>query len=109
MTQPFINFGELELDGDDRPTWPPPGSSNLVIEDKYEPLFTSATWTIMAYVDEDVISKSTQSDKAHSSAFIRRWSRQMIRSKYELLRMLGVDVDEEYVKLGGDLVDLRQP
>lgn len=106
---PFAQFGSLELDlpDGDRPTWPPPQMGLLKIIDKFEPLFTSATWTIIATVDEQVIASSRPADRAHSAAFIKRWSRQLIRSKYQLLRQLGVDAEGEYVKLGGDLEDLR--
>jgi len=59
----FAQFGSLDLDlGDDRPTWPSPDSAFLKIEDKFEPLFTSVTWTIIA--------KSTEKDKAHTEPFI---------------------------------------
>lgn len=106
---PWAQFGSLDLDlgDDDRPTWPPPVMGLLKIEDKFEPLFTSATWTIVASVGDQIIAKSRESDKAHSASFIKRWARQLIRSKYELLRQLGVDAEGEYVKLGGDLKDLQ--
>jgi hypothetical protein len=105
---PFALFGSLDLDlGDDRPTWPPPGTAQLVVEDKFEPLFTSATWTITATVDGDVIAKSKESGRAHTAPFIKRWTRQLIRTRYERLRQLGVDAEAEYVKLGGDLEDLQ--
>ena len=58
----FSGF-DSEFD-DDRPTWPPPGTSDIIIEDKFEPLFTSATWTITATVNGDVISRS-QIGRAH--------------------------------------------
>jgi hypothetical protein len=106
---PFINFGSLDLDlnDGDRPTWPPAGTALFFVEDKYEPLFTSATWTIVAVVDGDVFSKSSASHKAHTDPFIKRWTRQLIRMKYERLRQLGVDADAEYVKWGGDPKDLE--
>lgn len=106
---PFAQFGSVDLDfGDgDRPTWPPPQMGLLKIVDKFEPLFTSATWTIVATVDGDVIAQSKESGKAHTEPFIKRWSRQLIRTKYELLRRLGVDAEGEYVKLGGSLEDLQ--
>jgi len=107
---PMLDFGTIDLgfddDGDDRPTWPSPGSANLVIEDKYEPLFTSATWTIRATVNGTVISESTSAPKSHSEAFVKRWARQMIRTQYDRLRQLGVDADSEYVKWGGIPDDL---
>lgn len=104
----FVQFGELDFDSDDdRPTWPPPGSATLVIEDKYEPMFTSATWTIIATVGGDEFAKSRAADKPHTGPFLRRWARQLIRTKYEKLRQLGVDAEGEYVKWGGDLKDLE--
>ena len=110
-TDPWANFGTIDLDfntdENDRPTWPPPGTASLVVEDKYEPLFTSATWTVQARVGAEIISQSTEARKAHSDAFLKRWARQMIRTKYERLRQLGVDADGEYVKWGGLLEDLK--
>ena len=106
---PFINFDDLDFGvntNDDRPTWPAPGSAQLVVEDKYEPLFISATWTIKATVNGELISRSSESRKAHSDAFIKRWTRQVIRSNYERLRQLGVDAESEYTKWGGLLEDL---
>lgn len=87
--------------------WPAAGTANLVIEDKYEPVFISATWTLEAKVGKDIIASSTPSGKSHSDAFIKRWSRQVIRMNYETLRQLGVDADQEYLKFGGSLDDLK--
>ncbi len=98
-----------DLDGsEDRPTWPPTGSRKLVVEDKYEALFFSATWTVEAKVDDEVIARSEASDRSHSGAFVRQWTRQMIRSMYVKLRQLGVDADADYVAYGGLPEDLRQ-
>ena len=103
---PFVQFGSIDLDFNERPTWPPPAMGLLHIEDKFEPLFTSATWTIVAKVGGQVIAQSKEAGRAHTVPFIKRWSRQLIRSKYELLRQLGVDAEGEYAKLGGDPSDL---
>lgn len=105
---PWAQFGSLDLDfGDDRPTWPPPQMGLLSVEDKFEPLFTSATWTVIAKVGDVIIARTREADKSHSEAFIRRWTRQMIRKNYEKLRQLGVDAEGEYVNWGGDLEDLK--
>lgn len=106
---PWDQIADLEFGNEgDRPTWPPAGSAALIIEDKYEPMFISATWTIVATVDDVTITRSNPNPTgAHSPAFIKRWSRQMIRTRYEDLRRLGVDADAEYVKWGGDLKDLK--
>lgn len=92
--------------GDDRPTWPPVGTRKLVIEDKCLALFFSATWVVEARVDDEVIARSEESDKAHSSAFIRQWARQAIRSRYLRLRQLGVDAEADYVSFGGLVEEL---
>ena len=110
MTQhasnPFSEFCE-EYE-DDRPTWPSPGSSKLIVIDKCEALFFSAVWTIIASVNGKTIAMSSESVKPHSDPFIRQWSRQMIRKNYSQLRAIGVDAEDEYVKLGGDLADLEK-
>lgn len=95
-------------DTDEHPTfqYPQPGSAMLVIHDKYEPLFTSATWTLEAKVNNDIIASSMSSNKPHSEAFIKRWSRQVIRTNSESLKRLGVDIDKIYVEMGGSLDDL---
>lgn len=101
----FGGFDDLDFN-DMPPTWPPAGSAVLVVEDKYEPLFISATWSIVAKVGQVVLARSKPADKAHSPAFVKRWTRQLIRTKYAALRRLGVDADGEYVNLGGDVRDL---
>jgi len=107
IADPFAQFGSLNFDDDAPPTWPQAGSAKLIIIDKFEPLFTSATWTITASVGDDVIARSNESNKAHTSPFVMRWSREMIRRKYELLRRYGVDAEAEYIKLGGNAKDLK--
>ena len=96
------------FDDEETATWPAAGSANLVINDTLEPLFISATWAIIASVGERVIDRSTSSNHEHTQLFIVRWSKHLIRTKYTLLRRLGVDAEAEYVKLGGDLSDLRK-
>lgn len=102
MLDPFT----LDYDGD-RPTWPPVGTRELVIEDKCEALFYSAVWTVQARVDDQVLARSPSTDNNHSHSYVRRWARQAIRSRYIKLRQLGVDADSEYVKFGGKPEDLR--
>jgi len=94
------------IDDDDTPTWPPPGSADLVIEDKYEPLFTSAVWTIRASIAGVPVVCSRDSSTEHSASYIRRWVREMIRRKRGLLSAMGVDVIKEYVKWGGHEDDI---
>lgn len=106
---PWEQFGSLDFDikvPEDKPTWPSPGTANLDIVDQYEPLFTSATWTVVAKVNGKVIISSSPSDKAHSQAFIKQWARVTIKNEYSELRRLGVDADAEYVKYGGNIDDL---
>jgi hypothetical protein len=111
------NFGEIDLDDliDEDP--PPstkrmPGSATFEVEDKEEALFISAEWTIIAKVKDKngkvVIAQSTTTSKAHSQAFIKRWTRQVIRSNQKKLRKMGVDVDQVYQDWGGILEDLEE-
>lgn len=109
-------FGELNLDDlidEDPPpsTQRTPGSATLEIEDKMDALFISATWSLIAIArdgrGDTVLAKSTESQKAHSAAFMKRWTRQVIRSNKKKLRKMGVDVEATYLKWGGDLEDLE--
>ena len=79
----------------------------MTVEDKFEPLFTSATWTIVANVNGRQFAKTREANKAHTGPFIKRWTRQLIRTRYDDLRALGVDADAEYAKWGGDPKDLE--
>jgi len=105
-------FGELDFSGfiesDDEPeTAPCPGSAHLVVIDKCEALFISATWAIVATVGKHELGRSTSIDKSHSDAFIKRWTRQLIRSNKVRLKRLGVDVPATYLSWGGVLDDLE--
>jgi hypothetical protein len=105
-------FGDLDFSlasDDEEPvpeTLPTPGSAKLVIEDKCEALFFSAEWTIRATVGKHELAASTPRDKTHTGPFIKRWTRQMIRSNKARLRRLGVDVEATYLFWGGVLEDL---
>jgi hypothetical protein len=105
QSNPFSEFDD-DLNQNDRPTWPPPGSADLVIVDQYEALFYSATWTIVASVNGEIIHTSREAHQPHDQLFIKRWSKQFVRIHYSQLRELGVDADAEYVKFGGNLDDL---
>lgn len=116
MSNTFNGFGDLDfsgigcLDADvEEPapdTVPLPGSAHLVVEDKYMPLFTSAEWVIIATVGEHEIGRSTAKGCAHTDPFVKRWTRQLIRSNRARLRRLGVDVEKTYLQWGGILEDL---
>lgn len=85
---------------------PVPGSASLLIYDKIEPLFISATWTIIASVNGTILEKSKESNKPHTQDYLKRWSRYFIRTHASTLKNLGVDIDLEYQKWGGTLEDL---
>lgn len=112
MSNMFSGFGELDFSGmglDEEPppeTLPMAGSAHLVVEDKYEPLFTTAEWTVIATVGQHELARSTPRAQAHGEAFVKRWTRQFIRSNKARLRRLGVDVEKTYVDWGGILEDL---
>lgn len=101
-----IDFGILHLEEEEPETLPTVGSAKLVIEDKCEALFFTAEWTIQATVGKHIIAQSSTRTSAHSEAFIRRWTRQVIRLNSARLRRLGVDVDTTYVYWGGILSEL---
>lgn len=101
-------FGGISFDEEPAPeTLPNPGSAFLVVEDKCDALFFSATWTLRATVGKHVLAESTARDKTHTGPFTKRWTRQMIRSNKARLRRLGVDVEATYLTWGGSLVDLE--
>lgn len=102
----MFGFSLNHEEADERPTWPPTGSATLVIEDKYCPLFTSATWCVQATVNGTVIAHSSDSDEPHTAGYVRRWARKFIRTRYDKLRSLGVDACAEYVLYGGSVDDL---
>jgi hypothetical protein len=88
------------------PTLPPPGIAQLIVEDKSLMLFLTVEWTITARVGSFVIARSTVASQSHSTPEMRRWARQLIRSRYVAIRRMGVDVDAAYVGYGGELDDL---
>lgn len=104
----FSGVGCLDADLDEPPpeTLPMAGTAHLVVEDKYEPLFTSAEWTIIATVGQHEIGRSSSKTQPHTEPFIKRWTRQLIRNNKERMRRLGVDIEKTYVEWGGILVDL---
>lgn len=107
-TEPWA-FGNQypgDFDAEDCVTHPAPGSGKLLIQDKFEPLFISATWSLIATVNGNVVEKTKDSDKPHSKEFIERWARHFIRTNSTYLKNLGVDIDLEYQKWGGNLEDL---
>ena len=101
-------YPEVEVDEDPTPVTLPslPVRRHLTIEDKYDALFTSATWTLIARVDTFVIDSTVSSSRSHDAQYIERWARYVIRSHYEKLKNLRVDAEAEYVKWGGDPSDL---
>lgn len=94
------------FDDDDITLPPPPPTVDLVVKDVYEPLFYSATWTLCAYVNGKIVSSSTPFHKPHSTLFIDRWVRRLLRSEASYMSSLGVDVYAEYEKWHGDTRDL---
>ena len=111
MANMFNGFGDLDFNGfDEEPppeTFPMPGTAHLKVEDKYQPLFTTAEWTIIATVGHHEIGRSSTIPRAHTEPFIKRWTRQLIRTHKARLRRLGVDVEATYVQWGGLLDDLE--
>lgn len=107
FTNMFTGFFYDNDSENNRPTWPPPGTADLIIEDKCSALFFSAIWELVATIDNEEIARSTESNIAHSRSFTRQWTRQVIRLHYVTLRRAGVDAEAEYIKWGGKLEDLK--
>ena len=106
----YMNLMQLQLDFsgfiDDTIATPPVlGSAKLVIIDKCEPLFYSATWSIVATVGTLEIGKSTPKDHHHDQHVMKLWARRLIKANKEHLKALGVDTDKTYVEWGGDIND----
>jgi hypothetical protein len=113
LSEVDLNLDDL-IDEDPPPsTKRMPGSTSLVIDDRCEALFTSATWTLTGTVKDNsgkgelVIQQSSASPRAHSPWFTRRWARQLIRQNKDRLRKMGVDVEKTYLVWGGILDDLE--
>jgi hypothetical protein len=105
----YGQFGELDLDLDsdlDIPTWPG-GPGTLEVVDKYVPLFTSAVWEITVTINGRVFAKSVETDVPHTPEMVKRWTRNLIRQNQGMLALIGVNVEEEYVKWGGSVRDLN--
>lgn len=108
----FNGFGELDFSGldlDEPPpeTLPMAGTAHLKVEDKCEALFITAEWTLIATVGTHEMGRSTTIPKSHSEAFMKRWTRQLIRQNKARMRRLGVDVEKTYLDWGGLLEDLE--
>lgn len=102
-------FGLPVMDIDDEclhDTWPPAGSSSLIIKEEKDELFFSASWRIAVLINGKRMYESAPSDTQRSRAEINMWVRHCMRKKYNSLRELGADVDAEYVARGGKLKDL---
>lgn len=89
------------------PTWPPAGSAQLEVLDLYQPLFTSATWTVVLKVGTTTIVASDADDAPHSASVIEWLARAALRSEALRLRRMGVDVRHEYVRLNGNPDDIE--
>ena len=99
---------ETKVEKKDRGYDWPPGDGILHIYDDYQPLFTSATWSVTAKLNGKVISNTVPATKPHDPRFIKRWAQFFIRNKKDWLRDVGVNVFEEYEKWGGKVEDLNE-
>lgn len=108
----LIDYSDL-IDEDPPPsTQRTPGSASLVVHDRCEPLFISATWTLEAHVvradgTHTLIDTSSPSATARTVNEIKRWSRHLMKRKKSQLWKLGVDVGKAYALCDGDPLDLE--
>jgi len=86
----------------------PTGDGVLHIYDDYQPLFTSATWSVTAKLNGKMIINTVPSQKPHDERFIKKWAQYVIRNRKQWLRDVGVDVFSEYIKWGGNVEDLNE-
>jgi hypothetical protein len=105
MSTNWIYDTEFNYD-DDSNDDPPAGSAKLAIEDKQFPLFISSEWRLIAKVNDYHVAITEPVDHPHSKEFIKKWSLMTIRTNQKQLKKLGVDVEKEYLMLGGRLSDL---
>jgi hypothetical protein len=85
---------------------PVPGSMKLLIEDMYEPLFLSATWSIVVKLNGRVVERSLTQDQTHKKVEVDSYAKSYIWSNKTFLQGIGVDVVDAYVKHGGNARDL---
>jgi len=79
----------------------------LTIEERFEPMFTSATWTIIARVGDHIVAKSDEFSSRPPKDFVMTWARVQVSTYREFLQDIGIDVYSEYEKYGGNRDDLE--
>jgi len=80
----------------------PPGNFEIIVTDDYFPLFTTATWSVVLRVNGKIVDSTPAVENTHSAEFIKRWAKQMIRTRKAFFVGIGVDVNKEYAKFGGN-------
>jgi len=86
----------------------PDGDFTVEVYDNYQPMFTSATWSVTVKINGKIVTSSLPVDKPHSINFINRWGRQVIRDHKKWMKSIGVNIEAEYRRLGGDPEDLNE-
>lgn len=86
-------------------SWPP-GDFSIVAYDDYIPLFTSASWVVTMKVNGKVVETSNPSGKPHTIEYVNRWAKQLIRTRKTWFKSIGVNIEKEYKRYGGDISDL---
>lgn len=84
----------------------PTGDFSIEAYDDYQPLFTSATWVVTMKINGKLVETSGPSIKPHTNEYISRWVKQQIRTRKAWLKSIGVNVETEYKRYGGDISDL---
>jgi len=90
----------------DMDTIPAPGSGELLVEDRYEPMFFTADWIIYANITVGNSLKASWRSRSAGEARlpeeIAQWTRALIRKEMKTMLNLGVDIVTEYRKFGGN-------
>lgn len=102
---PDDNSGPKTERSPEKEVWPT-GDFSIVSYDDYQPLFTSASWVVTMKINGKLVETSNPSDKPHTVEYVNRWTKQLIRTRKAWLKSIGVNVEKEYKRYGGDITDL---
>jgi hypothetical protein len=69
-------------------------------------LFYTASFTVELWVENKLITRSPEQKTPIHNDELRAWVRQQILTRTFELRQLYVNVEEEYVRFGGDINDM---
>ena len=96
---------KTENSNNTKENWPA-GNFSIEVFDNYQPLFTSASWIVTMKINGKLVETSNPSNKPHTIEYVNRWTKQLIRTRKAWFKGIGVNVEKEYKRYGGDITDL---